>query len=478
MEEAKRRCFSPLNPSETPRGDTIIRNLMSLNDHCILRIFEWLELDMLCVVGETCKRLQHLVVMFFKQKYHSKMMTEVRIQVTIDGRIFLTPAEKYVKFFLNFMQNITLSGGYQRRPFDVLAFILKNCKTNIRQIAFEDMKFNRLHGAIIIEWLKTVETVALFGCQNVHEILKYCDNLKNLKIDKYSKDSSNEWMTKKYLTLERLQYDQLPNKLSNAKILTFLKINPNVKSLMLEFDASSERFAEQILRQLWAIDLEELLLTINIVGYLMLWQDRVRDALEKLCERGRLKRLHLCFPNGLGNIDTVHISNQHSMVKCFEKLNCLEGLHLLSNDYKLPSNLFQHLKVFHLEYVSENVSTDIISKNLPNLEELYVAFLLTRFKEFVAPFVRNATKLSKIVARDIKIENRVEMTNYRLAMYFNDERGQLLNPCKVIIYIGKDEFDISFDTMPSKFDLVEIRQVEFLSKRFSFAKPYLGNFEF
>lgn len=448
---AKRLCLESLRITD--------RRFMSLNDDCILKFFEYFDLNELCVIGKTCKRLQQLVEQFLHLRFQNKIMSEVRIQVTFDREIIVLREEPYVSNFLHFMRNVRICEGFIKRPLDMVEFMRNNCNRSLRNIAFEQIKFHKLHGALIIDWLLTVEGLAFYGCQNLDQVLRYCVNLKHLKIDQYSKDRTNGWMEQTYPTIEHLQYDIM---LPSRTLLTFLTNNPNVKSLALKLDRSRQTM--ELMCQIKYINLEELFITFDqlheIVGF--------ENQLKAICNRDNFKRLELCFQYG----------NRWRRVNFLKDLKHLSGLHVLRNDEPLPSNLtLEHLKVLQLTYVSK-LSTDIISKNLPNLEELYLMFLAENFQDLVAPFARNAVKLNKIVARDFKIPNRTEMTNARLAKYFNDEREKLVDACRLIIYIGTDEYDQSLDSTAAKFRLVQIRRVSFLCKEFDYVKPYLCSFEF
>lgn len=439
--------------------------LTSLNDHCVLKIFEYLELNTLCEVVQTCKRFKRLVDMFFHKRFENKILSEVRIQVTFDGRFVLLPEEEYVTHFLKSMRNVTLCGGFERKPLDMVQFMRNNCNDNLRNIVFEQTRFHKLHGALLIDWLETVEGLEFIGCENLHQILRYCGNLKHLKVGQYSKDQSNEWMDQRYPTLEHLQYDIV---LTKSKLITFLSNNPNVKSLVLKLDhteRSITRSYKTFMQQLVKINLEELSITFDNSNGL----EMVKVQIQKICNGSQFKRLELCFNSNVRSYANFYY---------LKDFNHLHGLHILRYDTQFPFDLeLEHLKVLQLAYVP-NTSTVALSKNLPNLEELYLMFLSKNFQELVTPFARNAVKLKKIVARDFKIPNRMEMTNARLAQYFNDEREQLVNACKLFIYIGTDEFGESLDRTLPNFPLVQIRRVDLQYKKVSYAKPYVGNFEF
>lgn len=433
--------------------------LTSINDYCVLKIFEYVELNDLCELGKTCKRLQQLAEIFFRQKFQDKIVSEVRIQVTFNGEILLLSEEEYVKYFLKLMRNVTLCDGFIKRPLDMEQFLRNNCNRNFCTIGFEKINFHKLLGAVLISWLMAVEGVEFYGCKNLHEILQFCLNLKSLAIDQYSKDNTNEWMEQRYPTLEHLHYDIV---LPTRKLITFLTNNPNVTSLVVKLDRVTPAMNRLFIRELCNLNVEELMVTFDKFKDF----EGLKTELQNVCNGGQFKRLELCF-------------NSSGWSQALFDLNHLHGLHILSCDNMFPSNLtLEHLTVLQLADVFGNALAVALSKNLPNLEEFYLSFLSGNFQQFVAPFARNAVKLRKIVARDFKIPNRTEMTNARLAQYFNDEREQLVDACKLFIYFGKDEFDEPLGRSTPKFRLVEIKRVEFQSKRTSGARPYLRNFEF
>lgn len=252
MESAKRQRL------DSVRNTSL--QLVSLNQDCILKIFEYLELNELCAISKTCTKLQQIAELFFCQRFKKKMMTEVSIRVRFDRKIVVLPEDEYVTQFLKLMQNLKISCGYTLRPLDMVEFMRNKCNENLINISFEQIKFNKLHGAMIIDWLSTVEGLALFGCENLHYILAYCSNLKNLKIDQYSNDQSNLWMIQRYPTLEHLQYDMKPDQ----TLVTFLKNNTNVKSLALKFDNISTRVVRDFMRKLLLVNLEVFLINLTI----------------------------------------------------------------------------------------------------------------------------------------------------------------------------------------------------------------------
>lgn len=458
----KRRCLESSNNIDNDS----ISLLLTLNDHCILKIFEYLELSQLCVVTKTCKKLQELVKIFFRQTYQNKIMCEVRISVTSYGEVFLLPEDAYVTHFLKFMQNLTICGEFVKRPLDVVKFIRNECNENLSNISFERIKFHKLLGGLLNAWLSTVDGLEFYSCENLHEVLRYCSNLKYLKIDQYSKDKSNLWMDRRYPGLLHLQYDiTLPIR----KLIKFLIKNPNVKSLMLKLDNNRPSFNQALMHELGRIYLEELFVTIDFQIDL----EFMKEEIQTICNQINFNRLEIAL-NGTGKWNTPP-----SSLNILKELNHLHGLHILRCDIPFPSDLtFNQLKVLQLAYVPNQISTVDLSKNLPNLEELYLMFLSENFQELISPFARYAVKLKKIVARDFKIPNRMNMTNVRLAEYFNDERVQLVDACRMLIFIGNDVFDESFDKTVPKFPLVDIRRVQFHSKGASYTKPFVRDYEF
>lgn len=461
MSSPKRRCIEQSTEQEPTANMFLL-----LNDYCILKIFESLELDSLCAASRTCKKLQKLVLDVVLRKYRSKMMSEMRVEVTFDGQVILTPNAEYVRRFTKHMQNVTFGGGYQKRPLDLVTFIRNNCNDYFRTMSFEQIKLSRFHGVLIMDWLKNVESVAFFGCQNVHHVLRYCERLKYLQIGKYSNDQFNQWMLKYYPTVEYLQCDP---SLSSDKLFLFLQNNPNVKSLLWGFDSYSRQVARPILELLSKKKLEEVFLTLDnfcdAAG--------VINEIGRLCKDKRFKRLELRFNSNLGLIDYFDR---------LSSLKFLEGLHILRMEYcRFPTNVsLAYLKILQMSFMYKYDPSTIVAltKNLPNLEELYLMDLSGDFTEFVTPFVRNSVKLHKIVARDFKRKDRMETSNFSLTKYFQEEREKLEGARTVTIFIGRDEFDLSPDLTMSNCLLVQIRKVVFQRKKVDFVKPYLKDFEF
>lgn len=439
-------------------------NLSSLNDDCLLNLLNYFDLNELCTVGRVCKRLQQLVDMLFVTRFQCKIQSEVQITATFDRRIVIQPNEIYVKYFLKFMKRLRICDVHDELPFDtVVEFIRKNCSEQFDIIAFEEMKFHQFHGAMLGDWLSNVEELAFFNCKNLNKVLKHCINLKFLKIDQYSKDHSNKWMTKRYPSLQHLECDIIG---LNKPFLNFLT-NSNVKSLMIKLGHVGQQVTlnqRQFLDQLCRLKLEQLMISFDNARDLYL----VKNQLKAICDGTQFKRLDVYLEHS-----TLLYGNMQELGFVFlQELKNLIGLHICS---LLPTSIIlEHVKVLQLTSVS--VHNDLW-QNLPNLEELYLSSTWD-FQTLVTPFVRHAIKLKKIVARDFKITNRMETSNENLARYFNDQRVLLANACKLFIYFDSDVYDQYADLTKPNLPLVEIKRADFQIRKVVFQKPYLSNFEF
>lgn len=443
--------------------------LLTLNDHCILEIFQYLDLDQLCVVASTCKRMKILAEMFFRIFHRNKTMCKVRIGYDYGGELLAFSNEGYATHFLKFMQNLKICDLFVKRPLDIVELIRNECNENFRHISFEQIKFHELLGALLIDWLATVDGLQFYGCENLHEVLRYCSNLKYLRIDQDSKDKSHLWMEQRYPGLVFLKYDIM---LPIQKLVKFLTNNPNVKSLALKLDSNRPTVNKQLIHQIGSTcSIEELFVTVDYQKDLELME----NEFQTICNHSNFKRLHVALKR------TSLWGEPFVSLSVLKKFKHLHGLHILHCDIEFPSNLtLMHLKVLQLQFVHSHISTIDLSKNLPNLEELYLSSLGTNFENIISPFARNAVKLKKIVARHFVIPDGMYMTNVHLAEYFNNERVQLVGACKMFIFADNRDivFDESLDEPVPKFPLVEIKRVQFPANRTSFTKPFVWYYDF
>lgn len=429
-----------------------------LNDDCFLHIFQYLELNELCVVGRACKKFKQLINGLVERNFRERfMMTEVHIRSTFNQGIVLDPTDEYVAYFLKFMQNVKFGADFGVRPLDVANFMYKNCNETFKLMTFHRIKFEPFHGALIEDWLSTVEGLTFFDCTKLHQILKHCSNLKKLKVDKYSNDLrdrsmnqwTNRWMDHKYPTLKHLQFDIRPNE----KLIEFLVQNPNVKELTLNLCSIDIRSIQEFMQQLCTIELEKLQITFD--GF----RDfrSVKHQLDAICNGSGFTRLELRFK---------HFYNSYSQSEIFHDLTKLFGLHILQLNRELSSGVIsEHVKVLQLG----NAWGDLWI-NFPNLEELYMSNLYERFGEVVTPLVQHCAKLKKIVADGVKVANLVQVMKH-----WNVEREKLRNACRLVVYIDEDAYDRSTDKLMAGFRWVQLKGVNCRLRDVNFIDPFLVN---
>lgn len=194
----------------------------------------------------------------------------------------------------------------------------------------------------------------------------------------------------------------------------FFELNPNVRSW--EVFVLHARYINRLLNS--TINLDELIVDyipgINTAVFL-----QTVDFFKQHHQRGFYQRLSLkawsfvVFVEQLVNIPGL------------EKIELLDQL-----DYVLP--MLPSLKELHIQLGLELSlsSTDMLAKNLPNLEKLYITFATTIE---ILPFIRQIPKLTELSLNGF-YDCRLNLSS------LNKDREKLLNARKLTIYTPENVY--------------------------------------
>ncbi len=474
MDAKRRKLYQPV--TEDSRTD-----FLSMNNDCIYKIFEWLDLDDICSISDTCKQLKMLSSDYFQRKYHDKLVRGMRI-VAVDGKIQLQPNEKYVwsfsrcfdKVIANVDTRLTRNLGVSKH--DLPVFIRENCNDYLSSIQFESMFLYHSIGESITNVLENVGTVVFTGCDlegTYHQILKHCPNLKYLIVEENYGHKIEQLLLETYPKLEQFICRYYGRVLMKKNLKIFLRQHPKLKRLTWCFHARIREatFSDKTLECIEMIvkngkNLEELFLSFDGTYNL----ESICDKLTVLCDRKHFKRLELDFRfTTLGyKLSKMMIDHGHHM----SNLKSLLGLHLcefsdFGNTFLPALCTMKNLRVLQLDTVASIKRLNAIPLDgLSCLEELHVG-TLADFK-FVQQFVCQLKTL-KIISI---LRCRFTISRFDLPMLNIERKKLLLDGSVLSIYVDiVERKKIVDDGMEG--DVVKIEFVEFEVKRCNFDNPFI-----
>lgn len=453
---------------------------LSMNNDCIFKIFEWLDLDDICSVSETCKQLKLLSSDYFQRKYRQKLLHAMRI-VAVNGKIELQPNERCVRSFSRCFDavivNVDLRGtrNIDVSKLDLPLLIRENCNENLSSLQFQSMFLYASVGDCIKSHLEHVETIAFLACDlegSYQQILRHCKNLKYLSVGESFGNKIDQLLLETYPKLEQFNCRYYGRLLMTNNLKTFLKHHPKLKRLTWCFHA---RIREATIcdKTLECIDmlvenganLEELFLSFDGTYNLA----SICDKLKLLCDRQQFTRLELDFRyTTLGyKVSQMMIEHGHQLTT----LKSLLGLHLCDfSDYGgniLPTlSTMENLRILQLDTVTSLKRLDQLSlSGLSNLEELHVSTLVN--VQLAQKFICEVRTL-KIISI---LRCKLNISRLNLAV-LNIERKRLpLGVCKVVIYVDGEAKRMTDKELDE--ELVKIEFVDFQINQVNLTNPFI-----
>lgn len=458
-------------------------DFVSMNNDCIYKIFEWLDLDDICSISETCKKLKVLSSDYFQRKYNNKVVNGMRI-IAVNGKIELQPNERCVSCFSQCFDtvivnvNSTLSRNIDVRKLDLPLFIRENCSEYLSTIKFQSMFLYHSIGDSIINILENVENVVFSACNlegTYHQILKHCRNLKYLTLEESYGNKIDQLLLQKYSKLEHFNCRYYGRVLLTNNLKIFLQQHPNLKQLSWCFHARIREttFSDKTLECIEMIvengkNLEELFLSFDGTYNL----GSICDSLKVLCDRKHFKRLELDFRfTTLGyKVSEMIMEHGHQLTT----LETLLGLHLCDfSDYGikfLPTlSAMKNLRILQLDSVgSAKRLNNIQLDGFSSLEELYIGMLVD--VKFVQKFICEVKSL-KIISI-LRCQFTISRLDVRM---LNVERKKLLfGVNEIVIYVDVKELKKISKNEVTDTDLVKIEFVNFDMNACNFSNPFLN----
>lgn len=397
--EAKRRKLNQPHPEEQKTA------FLSMNNDCIYKIFEWLELDDICSISETCKKLKMLSSDYFRRKYNDKLLNGMRI-VAVKGKIEFQPNERCVRSFSRCFDTVIVNvvskelRNIDIGRFDLPLFIREHCNEYLSSIKFQSMFLYHSFGDSIKSVLENVETVKFSACDlegSYHQILRHCRNVKYLTVGENYGNKIDELLLETYPKLEHFNCIYYGRVLMTNNLKIFLRQHPNLKRLSWCFHARI-RETTTFDKTLECIEvivengkyLEELFLSFDGIYNFT----SISDKLKVICDREHFKRLDLDFRyTTLGYKLTPMIIEHGEQLSTLKSLLGLYLCHFAEYGYYfLPTlSVMKDLRILQLDCVaSMKRLNDIRFDGMSNLVELHIGTLVdVKFVQKIICQVKN-----------------------------------------------------------------------------------------
>lgn len=409
--------------------------IFKLTDACFIKIFEWLSLQELNSVGQTCKHFQRLTDEYVRKNYPATL-----ISYNCDG------SQVYGRE-LNGIGRCTEHISIWGR--DLEKFLIKRTKSpkSLKQIRLDSAHLPGHRIKWTKEILHQIEIFDLINCKIestfYEHFLKLCVNLRRLRLKnvEFSTRTTHEWLQNEYPLLEYLEISlQKPSKIDELQ--QFFQQNPNIK----RFSTNKSTLWKNM----------EIISSANIkLDKLIIENDSGADQntetmckfLNQLYEYGVYKALHLSG-----------VFHKQETINAMASLRGLENLNVGVDSVNYDFTTLVNLKELNMLWLSNLVDVNQLAKCLVKLEKicLWKASLCD-----IIPFVRYSSRLHAIKIHNF-MNNTVQCKTYSCCnSALNKERKKLIGACKVTIFIEENIIlAAKWEQIKTKSKLVEIKRVE------------------
>lgn len=414
--------------------------IFKLNADCFEKIFDYSPLRSLIRMGATCKWLQQLAGEYFRQNYNNIKIIGSEHEIKIENRF------NNINHFSSFIRRIHVTCNNLR-------WLQSNCFQSLIEIEFYEMRITSVE--CLQKILCQIEVIKFGFCRvdnDFHEmILKFCKNIKRLYLRECESGnnligSSNNWLLKKFATLEHFEVRSCSSqRLEELKL--FLESNPTIQKF-----AINSNFFNINRNVLLATDVKLNSLSID---YDPVHSSRVDNpfytTLSELSERKFYKKLNFYCkqPYGLYNGEHEHT---------FSSLNSCIKLHVITFEIPIDLSTTTDLEEFCVPNISHVIGFDQL-ENLTNLQRISISHAKP---DDILPFISHAKKLKKINITHFHIGTHFNpRTNLLDLTLFNKEREKLPNASKISIYVEEYVYLNTKRVMGSNiFRFVEIKRIE------------------
>lgn len=197
--------------------------ISGLNLNCWEEVLEWLTMEEMCTLGQTCKIMQRIVGLYLKERMEKW-----------DWPLRITPAgidvnDLNMNIFAEFVDKISCYDY----PIESFQFIKSKLNKALKSISFIRVTFTPDKIECIKESLSEVEILHIqqgsIQFSLYENILKFCPKLKSLTLHVFKAPS--DWLLRKYPNLEELSIS-IKKEVKELKI--FFALNPTIKRISID----------------------------------------------------------------------------------------------------------------------------------------------------------------------------------------------------------------------------------------------------
>lgn len=421
----KDQSDAPNDPKHLPlfKGDVV----------CFHEIFEWLSLEDIHTVGQTCQRLQAIAGDFIKCYLQAANLLCCNGGIRIIPGGFLYDSSAVV-------QKVAIEGD-DAEPY---RYMQLNCKS-LKRIDFREAVITTDRAKQIESILEKVEIIQLTNCDVRGDFydcfLKFCTNLKHLIVDDNKPEhiligTDNQWLSRSYPTIDHVEFNVLYySKMNKILELTlFFEYNSHIQSLatdligLLHMQIALKQSQVRLCNL--GIAFDDFCSTVD--------EDAAISLLVELRDRYIYNRLHI-YDN-----HPVYMYTKLSD-RTFKKilLGC-DGL----------CNIMTDLSLNGFDLIESGATTDVkmLAENLLKLERLNIVWLAGL--NDILPFIQHSVNL-KIIAIKYFDGHIIDLPA------LNKARGKLPGAQKVTVYVGEKVFlATKWSSKATDLEYIELRRID------------------
>lgn len=424
--------------------------IFHLNNDCFEEIFEYLSLDEISCIGQTCKKMQQIAGEYFQRNFKSaeKFSGIDGVHTVFSNRHGIVNKRTQTSIFNEYINYIS----HYYEEIEPLLYIQLHCDdfSSINHLylvclTIDSIKLSYLQA--LLPKIKILQFRQCTMCSDFYdEFLKYCRKLKRLYIQDDLGDiideNGNTWLLRQYETLEFIQFTlRYPFKI--LELREFFERNTSICG----FSTSSRCLWEnrhELLKSNIRLDRLEIQMLDNF--YRQLIDIRlVCELLNQLHVRGFYRRLHLCVKR----IDQ----------KSSDFLTMLGGLeHLSIRQFTESFSLHKLIDLKELTIFdgANETEIDVLATGLVSIERVHIHNV--KFND-IRSFIRRSMKLNKL-----KVTMRDEPNATTLDIVtMNQEREQLIGARKITIFVSDIVFLETKWTMNNgnmNLNLIELKRAD------------------
>ncbi|XP_055299122.1 uncharacterized protein LOC129566853 isoform X1 [Sitodiplosis mosellana] len=410
-------------PVAAPVAQENRSGIFKLDVDCCEEIFEWLSIKDLYSFGQTCKRMNRIAGMYFRQNYPMAEITNRPNGIHHNST--------RLHGFSEYVENVTISSAFENSE---LEYIETNFKS-LKKITFWSSSLSISNIILLIGDVPAkVESLLIYGNCPDENFFDLCPNLTQLTVNWRNTD----WLFKlnKCPKLEHINLDKIDGWVVNVE--AFFNQIPNIRTIKV-----STQFLSANKDQLLSSNVKLDNLIINM------WCNEkdtsICAILNKLHDCGFYKRLHFHF--------TYFAPLNQQWIDRMASLRALETLGISEVDEGVVWPVMHVKKMYIFDLYQLDLTT--LPSKLPNLQRLR---LRDKSIGAIMPFVRCSKHLSSIIMGHSNFsppnDDILDLST------LNKKRAKLDGAYKVTIYVPEGVFLETKEKNRTSRSLVQIKRKE------------------